>query len=329
MKLLKLTAREKNLLVVIELQAGKPLREIQRQTGLAPYTLRYLLKKLSTAGLLGPKRPIIDMNLLGYTHYNFFFSLTSESHRIRQSFLKFLSRSSHVSWMFELGGDFQYGVTISVKHVNVMNCFLQEISRKFGNIFFDKLYSQQISYQYFGRRYLTSQKLVSAPIKLELKESAELLDRQDARILEAMANLNYTTLTRLAQELGLPLTTLERRKQRLEERGIIAGYFHWIEAQTLGVHPYVILIYMKGISPDFKQRLEEFARKEPHVLYFIECMGNWDFELGIEVQELKTVTNITQKLYDHFPGDMRTLKVIPILNYFKVKNYPLERSEAA
>jgi DNA-binding Lrp family transcriptional regulator len=142
-----------------------------------------------------------------------------------------------------------------------------------------------------------------------------------------MANSEYTTLTALARELHLPLTTLERRKQRLEDRGIISGYFHWIEAVALGMHPYIVLIYMKGISPDFKQRLSEFAKKEPHALYFIECMGNWDFELGIEVQDLKAVTNITQRLYDHFPGDMRTLKVIPVLNYFKAKNYSLERSE--
>jgi DNA-binding Lrp family transcriptional regulator len=321
---MKLSPKEKHLLATIELQAGTPIKEIERQTGMPEHAIRYLIKKLATAKLLGPKRPIIDMNLLGYAHYTFFFSLTSESHKVKQSFLRYLSRSPTITWMFELGGDFQYGATISVKHINSVTRFLHDVSQKFGNIFFEKVYSLQLSYNYFGRRYLTPHKLASQPIHFELHQRLEELDDSDKQILGAMANSDYTTLTQLSTELKIPLATLERRKQKLEQRGVIRGYFHWIEAGALGMLPYVLLIYMKGISPDFKRKLLEFSRREPQVVYFIECMGNWDFEIGIEVDSMKEVTNITQKLYDHFPEDMRTLKVIPILNYYKFKNYSLE-----
>lgn len=318
---MRLGEREKLVLSAVELQAGAPIKEIEEQTGLREHALRYTLRKLQEAGVLGPKRPVIDLNRLGFSHYTFLFSLTSETRRRKTEFLDYLLAAEPITWMFELGGDFHYGASITVRHIQRVSQFLHEASGRFGNIFFEKLFAHQLSYVYFGRRYLAGQRVKSRPIRLEIQEEVAQLDEQDQRIVRAMMMGEYSTLTQLAARLHLPLATLERRKRRLEERGIIRGYFHWIEPAVLDVQPYTLLIYMRGISPRFRDDLLRFAKKELQVVYFIECMGNWDFELGIEVFDFREVTAITQKLYDQFPEDMRTLKVVPILKHLKFKGY--------
>jgi len=323
---MRLSEREKLVLAAVELQAGLPIKEIEDQTGLPEHALRYTLRKLQQERVIGPKRPVIDLNLLGFSHYTFLFSLTSETRRSKTQFIDYLLCAAPITWLFELGGDFHYGASITVPHIQHVNRFLHEVAGRFGHIFFEKMFAHQLAYIYFGRRYLAAQRIKSKPIRLEIQEETVELDEQDRRIVQTMMGGDYSTLTQLAEQLKVPLATLERRKRRLEERGVIRGYFHWIEPEVLGVQPCTLLIYMKGISPNFSDDLLRFAKKEPHVVYFIECMGNWDFELGIEVFDLKQVTEITQKLYDQFPEDMRTLKVVPILKHLKFKGYSAAES---
>ncbi len=319
---MKLYERERRILACVELQADKPLKLISRQTGYREHTVRYNLKRLYEREIISQRRPIIDMNRLGYINYNLFFSLTSESQKRKDNFVQYLLASPYVTWMFELGGDFRYGISISVKHITSIGEFLELLSKEFGNIFFEKLFTVELSYQYYGRRYLSSETFLKAPLSFQVARTPEELDEQDAKILNALANSRYSSYTELADSLKIPLPTFERRRHRLEQSGIIKGYSYWVSASRLGMEPYIILIYVRGINPKFKLELNRFARDEVRVVYVIESMGNWDYELGIEVQSNKDLTLITERLYDQFGTDLKTIKVVPILDYLKFKSFP-------
>ncbi|MCO6429751.1 MAG: AsnC family transcriptional regulator [Deltaproteobacteria bacterium] len=321
---MRLSKKEMKLLACIELQAGLPLREIQRQCGLQIHTIRYFLNKLRLKGVVSRRAPLIDMSKLGYVHYTLFFSLSAERERQKARLVEFLMKAPLVTWIFELGGDFRYGVSMSAQHISEVTKFLDLLASKFGNIFFDKLLSVQSQYLYFGKRYLAQERYVKKPVAFDISQRKVDIDEQDEKILTALANEQYETVTELAEKIGIPMATLERRRRLLEEKGIISGYFLWIDTQLIGMSSYTILIYMRGIDIELRERLVKFSESEPRVVYFISCIGQWDFELGIEVPSARDVTQITEKLYDLFPGEIRTLKVVPILNYLKFKSYKVE-----
>ena len=317
----KLSEKEKLILSTVELQATLSVEDLAKQCGLRTHTVRYHLQSLRLRGVLGAIRPIIDLNSLGYTHYTILCSINSHHHGLRNKLLKYLQTSERISWAFELGGEYHYGFSISAKQLSHFDQELKFLSHKFGNIFFNKSLSTQLSFHYYGRRYLSEKSQKRDSILFRLVDEPLELDDLDHRILSAMVSLEYSTMAGIARHLGEPLTTFERRRKRLEELGIIRGYFYWIDPKALLVQPYIVLIQTRGISIEFGSELQKYAERNPRVVYLTECLDEWDFEIGIEVSDSQQVTILTQRLYDQLASEITMIKVVPILNYLKFKSY--------
>lgn len=323
---MKLNSKDLKLLSSIELKADQPLENLSASCGLRVHTIRYTLAKLSSHGIISQKRPIVGNEALGFFFTTLFFSLSSRKQRRKHELVAFLASNPMVSWVFELGGDYQYGASFKVRHVSEIRQFLEILAKKFGNIFFEKGLSTQLSFIYFGRRYLSPVKQKSKPISFSVDEKVQSIDDLDKSILEGLTEQSYTSRSELAQSLKIPLATFERRRLQLEKQGIIKGYFYWIDPEKLGVHSFVIMLFAQGISLEVKARLLAYSESEPAVVYLTEAMGQWDFELGVEVARAREITRITEHLYDLFPEEIRTIRVVPILSYLKVKNHKLKSS---
>ncbi len=321
---MKLLSRDLSILSSIELRAEQPYQEISKLTGSKEHIVRYTIHKLNDLGVISQKRPIIGNEALGYFFTTLFFSLSSRKQKRKHELVEFLRSNPKVSWVFELGGDFQYGASFKVKHISEIRSFLELLAKKFGNIFFEKALSTQLSFIYFGRRYLSPSKSKRKAIYFSVDEVQQQLDATDQKVLDALTSDSALPKSQLAQAINVPLATFERRRIELERKGIIKGYFYWIDPDKLDVHSFIIMLFTQGISLDLKERLKACAEAETSVVYLTECMGQWDFELGVEVREAKEITRVTEKLYDLFPEEIRSIRVIPIINYLKVKNHSLK-----
>lgn len=325
---MKLSDKEKQLISIIELDASLSVEKLAKKLKIKTHSVRYFQKKLISQGVISLKRPIIDMAGLGYNHYNFFFSLSSNNSKKKEEVLNFLRSLISVTWIFEVGADYQYGVSFSVKSAAELTSELTLLSKRFGDIIFDKTYSLQLSFVYFGRRYLAKNLKEAKRIDFKNALIPTELTPDEETILTVLANKDCESMKKYAEVAKIPLPTFERKRKSLEDRKIIKGYFHWVNGSTFNMQSYIILVSLKGLSSSFKDQLVELSNNEPHVIYLTECIGGWDFELGIEVENNFAVTLITQKLYDNFPKDIKNIKVIPILNYLKFRSYTLDLSFA-
>jgi DNA-binding Lrp family transcriptional regulator len=321
---MKLLSRDLAILSAIELRADNSYQEISKLTGYRSHIVRYTLNKLLKLGVISQARPIIANEALGYFFTTLFFSLSSRRQKRKDELVEFLTTNPKVSWVFELGGDFQYGASFKVSHISEIRSFLELLSKKFGNIFFEKALSSQLSFTYFGRRYLSPTRSKKKAIVFSVDDTQQQIDSVDDSIISGLTGQDYTSRIELSRKLKIPIATFERRRVDLESRGIIKGYFHWVDPEKLGVYSFIIMVFTQGIGLALKERLRECAESESSVVYMTECMGQWDFELGVEVKEAKDITRVTEKLYDLFPEEIRSIRVIPIIRYIKVKNHSLK-----
>jgi len=321
---MRLSDREKRILGLIELAAEEPLEIVRKKTGYREHTIRYATKRLHEQKIIGAKRPFINLNMLGFLYYTFYFSVASEDQGKKDALLNKLQGSSSVMLIMELGGDYQYGVSLCAKHINEVTAFLNRISLKIGNIFFEKSVSVRLSYTEFGRKYLGSGRSsdMPRPLSIHAVQKYQTLDAIDEKILFGMAHLDYRSLKDLSRKLSIPSTTLDRRKRKFEKDGVIAGYHHRVDAAKFHMQVFKLLVYVKGINPHLNKKLFSFSKEHQSVVYFIECVGSWDFEVGVEVRNAKEITRVTQELYDHFQSDIRSIKIIPVFGFLKYLSYP-------
>ena len=108
----------------------------------------------------------------------------------------------------------------------------------------------------------------------------------------------------------MPLSTFELRIAKLQERGVIAGYVYAVHPAAYGMQRFNLLIFAKGLNPSLNAALHQYSQKNPHVTYLIECMGNWDYVMGVETENTADVTSVMHDLYDQFGEEITQIKML-------------------
>lgn len=318
---IRLSANEKKILSAMDFHAMRPMRELRKLTGLREHTIRYCVKGLEEKGMLSVM-PLLNVNCLGLSHYYFFFSLSTVKRSTHAALIDYLVKSEYVSFLCELGGDYQYELTVCARSLSEVENFLSEMARKFGSIFIGKSAGSRMRLIHYRYKYLLESKGSPKTLCWGICDKQEQIDELDHKILSLMSNDKVMSSTGISRLLKIPYSTAEYRLRRLEEHGIIAGYILFVDAEKLGYQYFLVTIYSKGFNVALARKLEDYCLKNPYVRFLLENLGEWDFELGIDTNNPQDVVKIMQELSELFGAEIHTMKSLPVFRYIKVANYP-------
>lgn len=318
---MKLSDKESAVLASIELDVEKPIEKIRKETGLREHTIRYAIHSLKERGIILPC-PFIDINALGLTIFNIFFSTGLQSSKAKDELAKYIIANKSVVWFAEMGADYPYGIGMVASQIQEAGAFMKALSQKFPGVFYEKALSAHYSSCWFPRRYLGASSSNAKPLISQAPKSIYKTDELDEKVLSGLANIPHKSRRELAQKLGTPLSTLELRISKLEAAGVLAGYYYGVDATKFGMLPYKLIVYAKGVAPELTQKLIEFARSSIWTVHLIECLGSWDYELNVEVKRPEDVVGITQSLYDFCGSRISSIKTLPVFKHLKFSTYP-------
>ena len=317
---MRLTDIDKKILSFIELQANMTVPYIAKSLNLKSHTVYYVINKLENENII-KKVPFVNMLRLGYSDYYLFFSLSSHDSLQREKLVKYFQENRLVTWFVELGGEFQYIAALYVKSTVEFSIFLSDLSGRFGKLFFKKAFSLHTRFARFNRAYLSPK----SPRQIITTRSTEdIIDIEpiEHRILEAVTTYGNKSQQEIALLVGVPFSTLHYHLQILKKKNILTNYLYFIDSTKLNVQAFELLIYTKGLDINFSDQLFEFAKKHPNIVHFVQSIGAWDFELGIEVETMYDATKIAEQLYDKFGEIITTITTIPLFKQLKFKFYP-------
>ncbi len=323
----KLTSNQEKILSALDLQGTLPLRELKKTTGLKEHTIRYCLKGLEEKKMLSVI-PFLNVNCLGFSHYGIFFSLGTVKRTTHSALLDYLLKSENVSFLCELGGDYQYEITVCARDIGEVEKFLAELVAKFGSIFAGKSIGSRIRLIHFRFKYLFEIKGPERTLTWGVCEKREKIDDLDHQILSVMSNERIISATDLSRKLGIPYSTAEYRIRGLEEKGIIAGYVMLLDTERLGYQSFLVTVVSKGFGSVLEKKFRTYCLKNPYIRFLVENFGEWDYELGIETDNPQNVTATMQELAEIFGAEIHGMKVLPVFRYLKVSNYPFRTSRA-
>lgn len=306
---MKLTDKERVVLAAADLQAEAPMPVLRKETGLREHTIRYAMRRLIQREVATPI-PLVNLQLLGHTIFNIFFSVGAEKRSTRQALVRALLEAPEVVWVGEFGGEFQYGIAVVGSHIGAAIELLTQLSRKFQNVFFEKSVAIQSSVTVFHRRYLTSRTMSVKPLTCRYTRDIVEIDDLDRKVLTGLASHGQESHRQIALKLRMPLSTFELRVKKLKESGVLVGHILAVNCASYGMQGYKLLVYAKGMNLDLARGLSKFCDRHRSVVYLIECIGSWDFEIGVEVNHPQEVTEIVQELYEEFGAMVNTIKLL-------------------
>lgn len=114
------------------------------------------------------------------------------------------------------------------------------------------------------------------------------LDRQDARILDALQENARLSNVELSERAHLSPSQCQRRRQRLEEMGIIQGYVAQVDPEAIGMSVMALMSvtferHGESIAQEFRERILDY----PEILECWSVTGDADYVLKVVAADLK------------------------------------------
>lgn len=143
------------------------------------------------------------------------------------------------------------------------------------------------------------------------------LDQTDLKLLSALQSDGRLTNQQLAEAIGLSPSQCSRRRQRLEESGLIRAYGARIDRERLG---YGLTAYVNVMldthNRDNARRFAELVARMPNVLEAHSLTGEMDYLLKIVARDLKQLSAIINDDLLHHET-VRTVKSAIVLDTVK------------
>ncbi|CAL80549.1 putative transcriptional regulator, AsnC/Lrp family [Bradyrhizobium sp. ORS 278] len=123
------------------------------------------------------------------------------------------------------------------------------------------------------------------------------VDSFDLRILAALQDDGRLTNQELADLAGLSASQCSRRRMRLEEDGVIAGYRAQLASQALGFELIAFIqITLATHSPDNAQKFRALVNRVDDIQEAYALTGDSDYLLKVVLRDLKSLSDIVNNV---------------------------------
>ncbi len=149
-----------------------------------------------------------------------------------------------------------------------------------------------------------------------------MLDKIDIQILNMLQEKARTKRNVLAELVGLSLPSLSERLKKLEERGVIEGYYAKLNKKIFAYDITAFITVVMDSSKNYHS-LGSHVLKTPEILECYSVLGEGSHILKIIVQDTKALEKLLSKIQS-WAGVTRTithfiLSTIKETNTIKIK----------
>lgn len=314
---MKLSPLSGRVLSEITLGADDSAAVVAARLGIAQHTVYYWHRRLVEEGIL-VKRPLINYSSLGLHEYCVYYSLAFGAKLSKERLRAFLVRSERLGIVFELGGDYQYGMVVLARNVTEVVQVLDAIGQLKGIELTEKHLAVRVATTLFPRKYLGSDGGKARGITMSSGEMAAHLTADERAVLDVCERRADLSRRQMAQELGVSASTFQSRFNALVKKGVLSGFVYGVRTELLGILTFRILVTVRGYGAEQREDFYRFASRQPNVVAFMVYMGSWDFEFFVEVRDTSELVSVREALQEELSPHLFTVKVLPFLGYLKL-----------
>jgi DNA-binding Lrp family transcriptional regulator len=332
MENLRLDKQDRKLLAALDKNSRASFVSLGKEIGVAPETVRYKVERLVGQGVIKKFYAIIDSGRLGLTLYKTYLTLQSADESKVKEIIQFLVDEESVQMVLRFEGTYDLAFGLKTNSIATLSKFLDSLNKNYRQFIAKKTFGVNLSVQYFPRDYLTSSSRTKGHlIQYSVYGAPYQTDSADNEILKQLLNDSRVSAAKIEQEfnenpkivVSLSRESIARRIKKLEQDKIITGYTLMLEQEKLAQLNCRALLYLNQAS---EKKIEQFisrAKENSRVWYVIKALGEWDYELGLEVENIKQYRSIISELTLATPGVLREHKMLIVSETYKYEVFSI------
>ena len=322
---MELDTLDRKILLALEGKARAGVKQLARAVRSSPEVVRYRLARLEKEGVIKHYMALVNFSELGYVGYGVFCCFASEEGR--KEVLEYLMAHPRVYWLSDFGGRFDLAFAVMARDDFEFYSIFTKIKEKARNALAGWEVAIRMELSQFPRDYLTTgeRKANAKTPYFGRKLGKQTLDEADFAILKAISQTARAETVAVAEKVCVPASTAAFRLKRLEEKGILHGASPQVSCQKYGYQYYQFFLQADGLDEEKRRKVYGYAQANPNAVFLIETLGNWNFELIVEVKDQKDFQRQMTALRQALPWAGKIESAIIFDHNVKYDLFPLDK----
>ena len=316
-RLERISDKEREFIVGSCFHADQTSKDVASLLGVREHAARYTRDSLIERGII---RPVyhIDYFRLGYNDFGIYLSRGSENSSGRRRFESQIEKAPGIFWLAKTGGAFQYGMSFVTRNPHNLGSLMSLARPSDSGVHFEKTIGLRLDWTIYPPSYLTGDTKKRPMITMAPRDESIKLDEVDIKVLRALSEHPTGSLAHIARALSMNASSVSYRIEQLRKSGVIQAQRYILNLPILGFNNYRLILVDRGLSAEQRQELFRLCSRHPSVVAFLNCTGDWDFELRFEAESPNEIDPFCQLLYDTFGnaiGGIKTMQQHEVLKH--------------
>lgn len=315
---------DKRILAELDSDSRITLAELARKSRCSIQTAKNRVTRLIRSGVIKKFHASINTACLGLQMFELYLKLRTPDAKTTTKMITHLNGERSVTWTARFSGYYDLGCAMRAPATTVVADVVDRLVGSFGALLSRKSVQMNIRMEYLSRNYLSRSPRPRRALKhLDQLDQPLELDLLDRHILFELGNnsrLGATEIAAVLQSKGVSCTreTVQKRIGRMEREGPIAGGTIVLDHSKINQQHYKLLVF---IDPSSVGSLSAFIRRvysEPRAVYLVKTLGEWDYEIDIEVENQQQLNEIVTRITS---GKDRLVKDYTLVEVAEIHKY--------
>ena len=319
-----LDVKDLRILAELEINARQSNNQIGKKVKLSKEVVKYRIDRLIETGVIVRFHTVINYFKLGIVKFKLYLRLTNINKDKIEEIGQYFCQHQKTEWVAHTTGRWDMMIGFLVNNVNEFDDEIQITINKYSQFIQEKAVTTTLYLAHETREFLESKsgKKPTRVIYHTSKDSQEKIDEIDEEILRIMANNARIPITELAQEVKTTSRVCQYRIKNLEEKNIILAYNSNLDTRKMNKIFCKAIIYLSNTTKDRLNKFISYASSIDGAIWPQRVLGNWDFELDLEVENYEKFQDIIIDLKEKFADVIKNHEFCILSKEYKLDLYP-------
>jgi Lrp/AsnC family leucine-responsive transcriptional regulator len=317
---MNLDLKDKKIIYELDRDSRQPNSKISQKVGISKQVAGIRIQKLISEQIISFFYALIDVSKLGFTLHKNFIRLRNMTKEKEVEFINYIKNNPNVVWAASCDGRYDFIFSTWAKDVEYLDKILKEINKRFGSFIYERQVATILQGQYLPRGYLLNKNRTETFKEASFGAVPQKVDLDviDWKILLCLGENARMSAVDISSRAKISADAVADRIRRMEKQEIIK---HFTVVPNESKYPYLhykILIGLKNISEKIEQDLVNYCKSNSYIVYFVKALGEWDFEIDVEVESVEKFRELMMDLKSKFQNDLKDYSSLLI---YKVHKY--------
>ena len=310
-----LDKKDRKILYHLDRNSRESLTSLAKKLKTSKEVIHYRINGLLKKEYLKKFYTIINMAKLGFVAYKIYFQFQNLNAEKEKEILRYFKSHERIFWVATCSGKWDMMLGTWAKNIIDFNDnVLDKILSKYGQYVLSKSITITKHNYQWNRKWFLEHKLKGNSISSEVGgEPLRLeVDEVDEEILKILANNARLPIIEIAKKAQVSPTVAKYRIQQLTKKGILCSFRITPNLRKMGYGFFKSFVYLQNCNSKEKNKLISYCKEHPNVLNVVTCVGSWDFEIELEVEDFEKFHSIMKVMKVNFSNIIKNYESVII-----------------